>query len=352
MSGNHKKVEVKVPLRISGFFQMMDPSMPKPEDPTHIGSRGGGPALTAYGMTTITKMIPNKRNNKNIQAEIKIDTQTDVELNQIGDSEADVGEKSEQSISYEIYINGENCTKSAKTSLATLNLMREILPQNIHIKIEHRFDLLMGAGFGSSSAGAMGIALGLNSLFNLGLTKLQASKFAHIADVQSHTGLGTVGGQFVGGLSISLEPGYPFQMHKIPIKPGIKIVVGSFGAISTKSILTDPVYRLLIFEKGKMALEMMKKDMTLENYMVVCKKFLTETELITRLGLKRVQQLLTDLKRIDIIGASMNQLGKSVFCFCTESKVPSVLGILSQYSDLMITKVLEVEQNGPQIREF
>ena len=46
--------EIKVPHRISGFFQMMDPQkVSNIKDPLLIGSRGGGPALTAYGRTVL-----------------------------------------------------------------------------------------------------------------------------------------------------------------------------------------------------------------------------------------------------------------------------------------------------------
>ena len=117
--------------------------------------------------------------------------------------------------------------------------MESHLPSVYSIIICHSFELPQGSGYGSSGAGALGITFGLNKLFALDLSPELLGKYAHVAEVMNHTGLGTVGGQFVGGLSISMKPGFPFAMHKIKIPDNIHIVVGSFGPISTKKILTD-----------------------------------------------------------------------------------------------------------------
>ena len=81
------------------------------------------------------------------------------------------------------------------------------LNKKIAIIIKHTFDLPIGAGYGSSGAGALGIALGLNKILDLGLEDLEAAKYAHIAEVENHTGLGTAGGQFIGGFTLSIITG-------------------------------------------------------------------------------------------------------------------------------------------------
>ena len=61
-----KQVEVWVPHRISGFFQMMDPTLSRePLDPINIGSRGGGPALNAYGKTHISLLSSDSDSSSN-----------------------------------------------------------------------------------------------------------------------------------------------------------------------------------------------------------------------------------------------------------------------------------------------
>jgi len=318
-----RKVEVWVPHRISGFFQMMDPKeKDSQKDLTKIGSRGGGPALTAFGKTKIT-ILPTNEDEEN-KTEIK----------------------------FKVFLNGNNNTAKAKTSCSVVNQMAHLLPKNVNLLIEHNFDLPIGAGFGSSGAGALGIAFGLNALFQLDLTPLEAAKFAHIADVENNTGLGTVGGQFVGGLSIMTEPGYPFQYRKIPIPENIDIVLGSWGTIETKNILTNPTYKQLIHQVGKKAMENMNDQFSLENYMDVCKFFVEKTDLLERLNLPILKNLIKSLEKLQIIGASMAQLGKSVFCICENHISPQVVEIFNQFNPTFGTKIVNICNNGPEIRRI
>ena len=307
-----KQVEVWVPHRISGFFQMMDPSLPRDQmDPTMIGSRGGGPALTAYGKTHISLLSSDSNDPSN---------------------------------AFRIFINDIEKTGDAPTSRTVIDLMQYLLPPNVQFQVNHQFDLPLGAGYGSSGAGALGIALGLNRLFGLGLAELEAAKYAHMADVINHTGLGTVGGQFVGGLSILLEPGYPFQMQQVEVPKDTVVVVGSFGEISTRQILTDLEYRQLIHSVGKEAMIQMRKSYTLENFVKVCDRFLDHTQLIQRLRLSKVEQLLHILRNQPILGAGMNMLGESVYCFCHQKYASTIHSIFDQFQPLTTLQTLEITQ--------
>lgn len=305
-------VEWKVPHRISGFFQIMDQKGKNPLDsPEDIGSRGGGPALSSFGVTRIEKLHIN----------------TD--------------------FPFQIIINGQDQTPEAKTTRTVIEQMQSMIKEPLQIKITHTFDLPLGCGFGTSGAGALGVALGLNTLFNLGLSIQEASKYAHNAEVINRTGLGTVGGQLIGGLSITTRPGYPFSMEQIPYPRWLRIVVGSFGDISTKAILTDPVYRERIIRVGADCMDMITKNFDFRTYMNVCKYFIQKTELVKLLHLDDVAHLIQDLERLDIIGASMNQLGKSVFCMCHESQVQTVQTVFQQYNPSKTLQVLEICPHGP-----
>ncbi len=317
------KVEVWVPHRISGFFQMMDPKKKITQNNlTKIGSRGGGPALTAFGRTKITILNRDEENGKIPK------------------------------IIFKVLINGKENTSKAKTSCSVVNHMAHLLPKNFNLLIEHNFDLPLGAGFGSSGAGALGISYGLNTLFQLDLTPLEAAKFAHIAEVENNTGLGTVGGQFVGGLSIMTEPGYPFRYKKIEIPDDIEIVLGSWGTINTKSILTNPDYKQLIHQVGKEAMKKMNVQFSLENYMKVCKFFIEKTDLLERLDLPVLKNLINSLEKLQIIGASMTQLGKSVFCVCEKHISPQVVEIFNQFNPTFGTKIVNICNNGPEIKRI
>ena len=291
-------------------------------DLTKIGSRGGGPALTAFGRTKITIIRANETEEKN------------------------------QKLKFKVFLNGEEKTSKAKTSCSVVNHMAPLLPKTANLLIDHNFDLPLGAGFGSSGAGALGIAYGLNTLFQLGLTPLEAAKYAHIAEVENHTGLGTVGGQFVGGLSIMTFPGYPFQYKKIPIPENIEIVLGSWGSINTKDILTNPSYKQLIHQVGKKAMKKMNGNFSLENYMKVCKFFIEKTDILERLNLPILKKLIESLEKLQIIGASMTQLGKSVFCVCDKHISPQVIDVFNRFNPTFGTKIVDICNHGPEIKKM
>lgn len=304
------EITIQIPHRISGFFQMMDPHIDRKSlDPAQIGSRGGGPALSAFGTTRIY-LEDRIQNSKRLD--------------------------------YKIWINSKEVTPSAVTSKRTLELMAEYLPHNYSYHIHHKFDLPMGAGYGSSGAGALGIAFGLQKLLQLPFSDEEVAYFAHAAEVESHTGLGTVSGQYTGGLSITLEPGCPFKMQVIPVASSIKIVTGSFGSLSTKKILTNHEYQKLIYQTGKMSMQMMRKDFSVKNYLAVCQFFLDTTQIIKKLKLHQVDQLLQQLSRAPILGAGMNQLGRSVFAFTHIQHVKEVEKIFSASEGIKFVKILEV----------
>lgn len=318
-------VEVWVPHRISGFFQMQDPSkVPQPTSLLRVGSRGGGPALTAYGKTSIEIASPVSLKNEKESPQWR-------SLNHFH---------------FQITINEQDCTHMAATSVSVLELMEKFIPENIFLRISHEFSLPLGAGFGSSGAGALGVALGISKLFDLSLSPLDVAQYAHIAEVFNHTGLGTVAGQFYGGLSIVCEPGYPFKVHKISIPLGIYVGVASWGPISTKQILTNPEYRQLIFQEGKKAMEKMRQDWSLKNYMQVCSQFLHDTDMLNKFHLPEIQELIKKLQAATEYGASLNQLGKSVFCVCTQDEIENVTNIFHAFSPSFGPIFLRIEDNG------
>ena len=102
------RVEVWVPLRISGFFQMMDPAKSHVHhDVAQIGSRGGGPALNAFGKTIIIRENIFETNSTSNQKHLAI------------------------------FIEGKECKAHAKTSLSAVAMMQPHLPAQYSLKIYH-----------------------------------------------------------------------------------------------------------------------------------------------------------------------------------------------------------------------
>ena len=104
-----------------------------------------------------------------------------------------------------ITINGSESTKTAKTTFYVFSHYTSLIKQPVDIEIHHKYELPLGAGYGSSGCGAIGSSFGLNYLLNVGLSYNQAGRIAHIAEVMNKTGLGTVGGQLTGGISITTK---------------------------------------------------------------------------------------------------------------------------------------------------
>ncbi|MFW9987472.1 MAG: pantoate kinase [Candidatus Odinarchaeota archaeon] len=292
------RVIVKIPHRISGFFEIVDKiNDVKIMNPEKIGSRGAGFCINAFGSTEIITQLLDKNSGFKI----------------------------------EIYINGKELNQEAETTYYIVDYIKSYIRESCKIRINHFFDMPVGCGYGASGSGALGTIFGLDYLFNLKLSYQEKGKIAHIAEVVNHTGLGTVCGQLSGGIGILKESGYPCIYNKIKIPQDLKIICGSFGMIHTKSILTDPILSEKIKEAGKKALKMLIKEPNINVFIDESIEFVKKTEILEILELFEVQELMDDLNKLNIIGASMNQLGRSVYAICRKSDEKEVLDIFKSY---------------------
>lgn len=311
MSRRVKKVTIEIPHRISGFFEIVDKFEGIDiEDPIKIGSRGAGFCLNAKGKTKITSQG------------LKRDMDWDVE----------------------IYINGKKFDKKAETTYYIFEFLKKYIQNPCKIRIDHSFELPVGCGYGASGSGALGTIFGLDYLFDLKLTKQEKAKIAHIAEVVNRTGLGTVCGQLGGGFGVLKEPGFPCTYERIKAPRNLRIICSSFGPIHTKSILTDPVLNFKIKEAGKKALKQLLLEPNIKKFISVSRDFVRKTEILDILDLTEIKELLKSLNRLDIIGSSMNQLGRSVYSICRKENESDVLDILESYKpnvEVFITSIHE-----------
>lgn len=310
-------IHVYVPHRISGLFQIVESDGGLPvDDISKIGSRGGGPSLSAHGKTTI-------------------------ELKAILTSD--------EMPKCEIYINNKNCTDTAKTTYYVFSHISSLLERPVEVRISHDFDLPIGAGFGASGCGAIGTAFGLNYLLNVGLSFNNAGKIAHIGEVMNKTGLGTVGGQMKGGLSITTKAGFPFELDKIFVPPEIKIICGSFGPIPTGSIIGDLNYKEKIKSAGAWAMTELMSFPVFERFIKISQQFVNKIGILDKPEMDDTRALINDLNQLDVYGASMNQLGKSAYCFCNTEDENEVLEVYETYKPRIFIKSLEICDDGPKL---
>lgn len=315
------RVVVAVPHRISGFFEIVDRVLPDGaglEDLASIGSRGGGPCLSACGTTTV-RFVDGRAPG------------------------------------LAITINGQDATATARTTRSVVKWLAPAAIEDRAIAIDHVFPLPSGAGYGSSGAGAVGAAIGLNMLLGLGLPLNECGKFAHVAEVENKTGLGTVGGQIRGGCAITMVPGYPFGMNSIIVPPRHKIACASLGGLLTSDILRDPGIRAGIIRAGKVAMQRIAGRFTIGHFMATAIDFVEATGMLDMPALdlgavQHVMRAVNGMRDPRVLGASMNQLGKSVYAIFKDE--PGVEGRIERAcldAGFGAVRVLDFNTGGPSV---
>ena len=314
MSERKNEIVIEVPHRISGFFEIVDElDGSKIEDPVKIGSRGAGFNVSTLGKTKITTI-----------------DREDIDKSKV-----------------EIFINGKKYDRNAETTYFIVEYVKKFVKKPFYIRIDHSFDLPVGCGYGASGSGALGTIYGLNHLFNLGFSNKEKGKIAHIAEVVNKTGLGTICGQLRGGLCMLTEPGYPCVSKRIKIPKNLKIVCGTFGSIHTKSILTNSVLNLRIKQAGKKALRKLLLSPNIKTFINESFKFVRKTEILELLELPRIRELMESLNKLNIIGASMNQLGRSVYAICEIQNENEVLDVFESYDPEIQISITSIFEKNP-----
>ncbi|MFX1337097.1 MAG: pantoate kinase [Promethearchaeota archaeon] len=315
MTENIKSLSIEVPHRISGFFEIVDEiDGKKIMYPEHIGSRGAGFNLNAVGKTTII-------------------------VEPLDNNEEDI---------IKIYINNEEFNEKAETTYFIVKYITSYLKNPISIKVYHNFDLPVGCGYGASGSGALGTIFGLNKILNLRLSYSERGRVAHIAEVINRTGLGTVCGLLAGGLCVLKEPGYPCIYESIPVPENLIIICGSFGAIQTKSVLTSPHLKLKIKEAGKKALKKLLNTPNIKTFITASFEFVKDTNILNILNLSKIEELIEDLNNLNIYGASMNQLGRSVYAICEKSDQKKVLETFDGFKPEIKIYISAINKNRPR----
>ena len=268
---------VYAPSAVSSFFEICDlePDGSKIMDVLRIGSRGGG-FVIARGNTTKA---------------------------QTGDSiKAD-----------SVLINGK-LTPEARTTFKVVELMRREHGFR-HVKITHRIEPPVGSGFGTSGAGAVGTVIALSDLFDLHLTLSQASGFAHRAEVESITGLGTVISIISGSGAVGLvtEPG-SYSIGRVDALLAdyndYTLVCAWFGSIEKSTVLLAEERRGKVNEYGRQTLDAVLRERTPESLLRHSRRFAELTGIAT----PEILELSDKAVELGAIGATQNMIGNAVHC--------------------------------------
>ena len=193
------------------------------------------------------------------------------------------------------------------------------------VRVEHQCKLPIGAGYGTSGAGATSLSLALNEAFGGRLSRISALRIAYVADVRARTGLGTVASVSAGGLAVRVKPGAPGigNVRKIATPSGIRIVSGSFGKLSKPRILSNRrlTGRVNTCSRGLVA--RLLREGSASNFVSLSSKF------GDCLGLAsgRLRGVLDSLDQRGVV-ASMMMLGDGAFCIVPRKEASGVARLL------------------------
>jgi pantoate kinase len=276
------------PSGISGFFEICDHDrLGRPlKDPLRIGARGGGIGLTE-GVTTKVSAKPAEDNR------------------------------------VQVSINGEEAPNALTTKTMVERLLR-LTSRFYDVRVEHMVEVPIGAGFGTSAAGAVSCGLALSAAARLNVSFNRVMQEAHAAEVLCHTGLGSVEGMGGGGLVLVVKSGAVGYglVDRIPIPQGLKVVAGSFRSIDKKTVLLAPEKHETINRLARETMRRIQASPTLETFLENCKAFALNTGLAS----DRCRELIAAAEAAGAIGASQNMIGETVHAVTTRRNLEAVRG--------------------------
>jgi len=294
------------PCHITGFFEIFD----EPTDTLLVGSKGAGVSINLGAKTTVKIKEGSKYNLK-----VSINNQI-----------VDFSRVSERVVSAFI----------SRISNAS----------QVEISVDHLIEAPIGAGFGTSGAVALSLALALNEALQVGMSRIEAAQVAHVAEVECRTGLGTVLAETFGGFEIRVKPGAPGigEIKRLPILEGTLVVSHVFGPLSTKDALTDSEIRARINRFGDDLVQELIGAPTIMNFMKLSRRFAEHVGLIT----EKVRQILVAADKAGII-CSMPMFGESAFSLIEKSQLEPLLQIFRESSQSGQDVVGTVDHSGARL---
>lgn len=318
------KCSVFAPSHITGFFEIIDNP-----NPLKMGSRGAGVALDS-GVTTdveitegsgIIVKINGKKDPKNASITYKtldlIKKQFIDQFNIGNDNNSHI-KLNNNELNDENELNDKNDFDEKLDDLFT----------DKKISIEHKVNVPIGAGFGTSAAFALGTSIGIARTIDMPITYNKAASIAHLAELEMGSGLGDVIAEICGGIVLRIKEGAPGVGNVDRILDGsdsennLFVIAKSLGEIETSSIINDPSYKKKINQTGKNLLFEILKNPSPEFFMKLSRKFSEETQLMNDEVLEVVNVL-----QDETLGASMAMLGNTAFAI-SKSPDTSVEGAL------------------------
>lgn len=294
------------PCHITGFFQILD----QPTNSLYAGSRGAGVSLSR-GVKTIVKA------RKALKG------------------------------SLQVKINGfaSSCAEVSKHVVdAFLSRFKQM--NNFEIIVEHHIEVPIGAGFGTSGAAALSLALALNDVFGLDMSRIDAAQIAHATEVECKTGLGTVIAEAFGGVEVRVKPGAPGigEIKNVPASKDYAMGCLTFGPLPTKKLLKDEETRKRVNKFGGKLVDKLIEEPNVKNFMNFSRQFTEQIGLMTQ----RIRRTLNAADNADFI-CSMPMFGESVFTLIKQESLEELLQIFRKYGPDEKIIVSEIDFEGARL---
>ncbi|HUS79218.1 MAG TPA: hypothetical protein VM050_11240 [Patescibacteria group bacterium] len=292
------------PGHLTGFFQICD----QPDDPLLKGSRGSGVSITE-GVHTTVQVEPSEEPSSTIYFDDEV-------------------------------------TEGAFVSENVIEKMLRKADQSYDVAVRHIIETPLGAGFGSSGGGAISLALALNEALDLGMSYIEASQVAHIAEIECRTGLGTVFAATVAGLGVLYKPGAPGigEAKRYEGIEELEVAYLHFGPMATREALSNPVLRARINELGGAFVDRIKDDLRPDLFMELSRKFTDYVGITT----PRLRRALDEAEGAGL-PCSMAMFGEVAFSMVPKGEAGEIADFFRERAPGQRVQVDRVEDRGARL---
>ncbi len=280
------------PAGISSFFEIRDrrPDGQPFKNPAEAGARGGG-LVISRGISTSVNIRPAKKSRITVR------------------------------------INGSPAPH-ATTTITTISKLFQLAREEYSASVEHRVQVPIGAGYGTSAAGALSAALAFSEAADLGMSMNQLGTVAHLAEISNRTGLGTVGALLTGGFVLTRKSGGPgiAVIDRLRVSPKIKVFSACVGPISTRRVLHSAGLRKKVNLLGRSTLRSILRDPRSRNFMRASQAFAFGLGLMS----SQTAKLIELMESAGAIGATQNMLGQAVHGIAEEDVADAIAELVKR----------------------
>ena len=233
----------------------------------------------------------------------------------------------------EVSVNGDRNYPARTTRRAIELLFKEgrARARTGSLLLEQQVEVPIGQGFGASAASALSAVLAAAAAAGIKEPVTRVAYAAHVADIVSQTGLGTVSAIYdragAGAIAIPGAPGLA-QFVQVRIPRGLKVVTASLAPFAKSELLDSAVLRKRANILGEIALGRVKRTPTIEELARSGEWFADELGLET----PELKALVKISKKEGALWASQNMIGYSTHCIVAEGNATKVVNGLSKSS--------------------